>query len=259
MAGSKITKAVLTWVLLAFVLFNAGCATSHRYVLVSVVDYKTRTPVEGAIVSIHFHPRTRSVTGKDGMALLKLHSQEAENPIFDVKIVNQQYDQNFGYSESDNEWMKRPEEAIPTTPDIVLEVESRREQRHEEEMKEQQFNSAKEAAEKLLRGSPDFWPERTNQVIEILYSERWDRASKIPLGSKDDIDSIWSVIIRDLLPSAAKKSAATVEEIRWVSAKVVMVRAEGHTGSLSGGCFTYVLRKADSGWIIVTRAVDAIS
>jgi len=156
----------------SFIVGSIGCASPHKCVLVSVVDSKTGRPVAGATVSVHSHPRTRTVTSQEGSALLKLNCTEAQDAIFDVEIVNPQYNQNFGFSETGNEWMNRPNGFIPTKPDIVLEVVSRFDESQAELEKHAEFNTAAEAAQKLFLESPDLWPERTNAVAEILFSNR---------------------------------------------------------------------------------------
>jgi hypothetical protein len=254
MVRCRFAKVKFAHILIAVVACCvAGCTSSYKFVLVSVVDTKTGKPVEGAKVSIHFHPHTKTTTGEDGMALLKLRSKDAQDAIFDVKVVNQKYDQYFGQSD-DGAWIKRAEGVIPTSPDIVIEVESKIDQQQEEEAKEKEFNSAKRAAEQLNRESPDFWPERTNELTEILYSERWEHASKAVLGSTEDIDTIRSVVIGDMA-----EPHGSVDEIRWVSPKLVMVKAGWYASPMAAATYTYVVRKGNSGWIILTRAEDTIS
>jgi hypothetical protein len=232
-----------------------GCSSiSYRHVLVSVIDSKTGRPVEGATVSIHFYPRTRIVTGVDGTAMLKLRPKDAQEPIFDVEIVNRQYDQHFGYSKSADDWMNRPENFVPTKPDIVLELTSRSDQQRAEEETQARRGAAEQAAEKLFRESPDFWPERTNDVAEILFSKRWDHGSERALGSKEDIDSIRAVIIAHM-----KQPKNQVHKIRWISATLVMAKSSWYAGPLASAGYTYVLRKSEEGWRVLTCAMDYIS
>jgi hypothetical protein len=186
--------------------------------------------------------------------MLKLRAKEAQEPIFDVKIVNKHYDQNFGYSESQEEWKNRPPKFVPTKPDIVLEVTSRvNEQRAEDETRAA-HKAAEQAAERLFRESPDFWPERTNDVAEILFSKRWEHAWQKALGSKEDVDSIRAAIIGHM-----KNPKAEVHEIRWISARLVMAKSSWYTGPLASGGYTYVLRKSEQGWTVLTYAMDYIS
>ena len=248
-------KTHATHALIAFLVTGIlGCSSSYRHVMVSVIDSKTGAPVAGAGVGVHFHPRTRTVTGQDGTATLKLRPKEAQDPIFDVKIVNSYYDQNFGYSESRNEWMNRPQDFVPTKPDIVLEVTSRIDEQRAEEATQAKRKAAEQAAEKLFRESPDFWPERTNDVAKILFLKRWNHASVRVLGSKEDIDFIRAAIIGHM-----KHPKAEVGEIRWISATIVMAKSSWYTGPLAAAGYTYVLRKGDQGWSVLTCAMDYIS
>lgn len=227
---------------------------SYRRVLVVVTDSKTSQPVEGATVSVAFHPRTRLVTGHDGKAMLRLSYAEAHDPVFDVEIVNKQYNQHYGYSETRNEWMNRSGDFIPTKPDIVLEVISRLDERRAEDATNAQRKAAEQTAEKLFRNAPDYWPERTNDVAEILFSKRWEHALKRALGSKEDMDSIHAAIIGHM-----KNPKAEVHEIRWISATLVMAKSSWYTGPLASAGYTYVLRKSEQGWTVLTYAMDYIS
>lgn len=249
------------FLLVAVLTLEAFTSASLAYnVLVSVVDSKTRQPVEGATVSIRFR-KTSAVTGKDGTALLKLSSAET-TPLFDVKVVNEKYDQHFGYSESPDDWIGRSEDFIPTKPDIVLKVTSRiDEKRREEEMKAKE-KSNEDAAEKLFRDSPDFWPERKadpypspkDEVGEILLRKRWERASESALGSQEDIESIRAAVIRHM-----KVPESKVNEMRWISPTVVMVNSSWYEGPLAAAGYTYVLRKSEKGWSVVAYYMNYVS
>lgn len=243
------------YVFFAFVIIGViGCTSPRKCVLVSVVDSKKGTPVAGATVSVHFYPRTRTVTGKDGLALLKLTPKEADDPIFDVEIANKEYEQNFGYSETKSEWMKRPAGSIPTKPDIVLEVVSRVDQRQGELEKSTAGKMADDAAEKLFRESPDYWPERTNEVASLLFRKRWENASKQALGTPEDVNAIRGVVVRHM-----KMPQASVNEIRWISPRLVMVKSSWYSGPEASAGYTYVLKKSDAGWTVLTFAVDYVS
>jgi hypothetical protein len=256
MVTLNLVKTLATDALIAFLAVGTlGCSSSsYRHVLVSVVDSKTGKPVAGATVSIAFHSRTRTVTGPDGTAMLRLRPKEAQEAIFDVQIVNKQYDQHFGYGTSEDEWTHRPEDFIPTKPDTVIEVTSRIDEQRAQEEADAKRKAAELAAEKLFRESPDFWPERTNDVAEILYSKRWDRASQMALGTKEDIDSIRAAIIGHM-----NEPKAQVHEIRWISATLVMAKSSWYTGPLAAAGYTYVLRKSNQGWIVLTYAMDYVS
>jgi hypothetical protein len=247
-------KILFSIAVIFLLVVGFGCATSHKYVLVSVVDSGTGRPVAGATVGVHFFSRTQVVTGRDGMALLRLSGKEAEDPIFDVKIDNAEYDQYLGEPDPEGEWVKRSADTIPSKPDVVLEVTSRLDEKRADEEREAKLKAAQQAAEKLIRESPDNWPERTNDVAEALFSIRWDRASKGRLGIEADIDSIRAVVVKHMGNPNGK-----VREIRWVSPTVVMVKSSWYTGPLAAASYTYVLRKGNSGWTVVTYALDAVS
>jgi hypothetical protein len=259
-------------VLLAVATF--GCASdSYRHVSVSVIDSKTREPVQHVRVSTShpfkswsyriFHPGTTVFTGKDGIAFVQADPHDQLGPIFDVKIVNKQYDQHFGYGEAGaNDWADRPKDFIPTKPDIVLEVTSRIEEKRADEEQETKHKSDEEAAEKLYRDSPDYWPGQKadpdaharNEVDSILISKRWERASKTQLGSNEDTEAIRAAIIQHM-----KHPQAKVHEIRWISPTVVMAKSSWYSGPLAAAGYTYVLRKNEQGWTVIAHYMEWVS
>jgi hypothetical protein len=219
-------------------------------------------PVEGATISVAFHRRTQTVTASDGTAMLKLSSAEAQDSVFDVGIVNKQYDQHFGYSESGNEWMNRPEDFIPTKPDIVFEVTSRIDEQRAEAELEKKHRSDEQAAERLFQDSPDFWPERkddpypfpVDDVGQLLLTKQWERASKGELGSQQNGDSIRAAVVHHM-----KHPQAKVGEIRWVSRTVVMVSCGWYRSPLASAGYTYVLRNTEQGWTVVAYYMNYVS
>lgn len=253
----KILSVTLTFLV---VLFSLGCTTSYKHVLVSVVDSRTRNPVQGATVTVSFLPKTRTVTDRDGMALIKLRSDVAQDALFEVAITNELYEQDYG-SETDSEWFRRPDFVIPTKPDIVLGIVTRADQKHAEEKEKAKAALTDQAAEKLLLDSPDFWPvvkddsyPTPNDVGRVLLSKRWERASTNELGSKEDVESICAAVLRHM-----KNSQAKVGEIRWISPTVAMVKSSWYASPLAGAGYTYALQKKDQGWTVIAYYMDYIS
>jgi hypothetical protein len=245
--------------LIAFLALEALSTASPSYnVLVSVVDSKTGHQVEGATVSTH---EITATTGKDGRAMLKL-SSGGRLPVFEVKIVNEKYDDHRGYSTTRNDWMQRSEDFIPTKPDIVLKVTSRVDEKRAEAKIEAERKSDEEAAEKLFRDSPDFWPKRKddpyptprNEVGWILLRKRWEHASEKELGSTEDTESIRAAVIQHM-----KVPESKVSEIRWISPTVVMVSSSWYKGPLASAGYTYVLRKSEKGCSVVAYYINYVS
>jgi hypothetical protein len=245
--------------LIAFLAAQALSNASPSYnVLVSVVDSKTGHPVEGATVSAH---EITAVTGKDGRAMLKL-SSGGRMPVFEVKVVNEKYDDHRGYSTTRKDWTDRSEDFIPTKPDIVLKVTSRIDEKRAEAKMEAERKSDEDAAEKLFRHSPDYWPPRKddpypspgNEVGWILLRKRWERASEKELGSTEDTESIRAAVIQHM-----KVPESKVNSIRWISPNVVMVSSSWYKGPLASAGYTYVLRKSKKGWSVVAYYMNYVS
>ena len=251
-----------------------GCASdSYRHVSVSVVDSKSRQPVQRVRVSTShpfkywsyrvFHPGTTAFTGKDGIAIVQADPHDQLGPTFYVKVINKQYDQHFGYSEAGaNGWADRSKDFIPTKPDIVLEVTSRIEEKRADEEQEAKHKSDEEAAEKLFRDSPDYWPGQradpyayaTDDVCQVLLWKRWERASKTQLGSNEDTEAI-----RAAVSGHMKHPQAKVHEIRWISPTLVIAKSSWYSGPLAAAGYTYVLRKNDAGWFVIAHYMECIS
>jgi hypothetical protein len=168
----------------------------------------------------------------------------------------------MGYSEGLGDWATRPKDFIPGTPDIVLEVTSRMDEKRAEEERAAKEKSDEQAAEKIFQDSPDYWPSvndqlyayPTNDVGWVLLSKRWERASKTQLGSNKDTEAIRAAVIRHM-----KHPQAKVHEIRWISPTVVMVASSWYTGPLAAAAYRYVLRKNDQGWSVIAHYLEAIS
>ena len=252
---------------LPLLLGTIGCVSSYKHVMVSVVDSTTGAPVEGAKVTTsywdsafwHASPHTsEAITGKTGTALLSAN-YSAISPEYNVHILNDKYQVDTIWIR--NEWRDaglraRPETFIPTTPDIVVNVNSREvdarisaenEKRRAADQERRKMDEQK--AEELFEKSPDFWPDhylgRIDHVGELLLSKRWNSASTKSLGTKADTDAIRAVVLLNM-----KTPKAEVHEIRWLSPTLVMVSSSWNAGSLGSGEFWYVLQKGEYGWIV---------
>lgn len=254
----------------------SGCASSYKHVLVSVVDSNTGEPVCGATVistpysdatwwSRHFYYSSKGVTDQTGKAMLKAKYEQGIEPLWEVDVVNSRYDQQqeiYPTLEETDGLIARPESFIPTTPDFVVGVTSRRDLTRSEAAAEEKRKSEDQAAETLLRDSPSFWPEHEdepyprpkNEVERLLVQKRWQRASKTPLGLKQDVDSIRAVVIRHM-----NRPSGKVEEIRWLSPTLVMVSCSWYTSPLAAASYTYVLQKDESGWAVLAYYMESIS
>ena len=237
-----------------------------KHVLVSVIDSKSGEPVQGATVSVRYlHSKRgdRAVTDQTGRAVLKVNCGPSSDVLsYDVEVVNSWYDRYLGLSMDLDKLTTRSPDFIPPKPDVVMEIASRIDEKRAEAELDRRRKSDEEAAEKLFRESPDFWPEHrdepyafpANEVGQALLWKRWKRASKIVLGTQQDSDSIRSAIVRHMEHPQAK-----VGELRWISSTVVMARAGWYTSPIASAGYTYVLRKAEQGWTVVARYMYYVS
>lgn len=266
---SPILMKVLWLSLIAVGTF--GCASPYKHVLVSVVDSNTRQPIRGTTVRAWYpmaswsswvsHQPDKAVTGETGEAMLRVNPTGG-GPFYDVVIANDQYDEHFGYSSSSDELAERANDFIPLKPDIELEVTSKKDLARLEVEAEKKQKSDEEAAEKLFRDSPEFWPEHKeepypflkDEIGEILVRKRWKGATKTLLGVTEDLESIRKAVIAHM-----KHPQSIVGEIGWISPTLVMVSCSWHTSPLASAGYTYVLRKDGTTWVILTRYMSFVS
>jgi len=265
---------------LLFAEWTCGCVSSYKNVLVSVVDSTTGQPVHGATVIASdptASPLTRAsrrtyraATDQLGNAMLRAnylsheptllgrHSDLPLEPLYDVVVANDQYDVHVGVQESSDDLFVRAGSFIPTKPDIVVEVMSKKTSAAIEEKRKLDEQEAME----LFRTSPEFWPEQADEpysfpkgdVGQLLLWKRWENASKYSLGSKDDVESIRAIVIRRM-----KHPRAGVNQIRWVSTSVVMVSSSWYSSTIAAAGYTYVLRKSPTGWTVLRSYMSWIS
>src|SRR5262245_43764980 len=134
----------------------SGCASSKKntplskHVLVSVVDAKSREPVQGATVSVryvHSNRGDKAVTDQSGRAVLKVNCGPPSDVFsYDVDVVNNRYDQHLGLVMDLDDLTRRSPDLIPTKPDIVLEITSRADGKLAEAELESKRKSDDEAA-----------------------------------------------------------------------------------------------------------------
>jgi len=221
-----------------------------------VIDSASEDPVAGAIVTTDFptgpwlvralHRKYKAVTNDSGKALLKVYwpaksgfpaDQNQSDPIFDVLIRNDRYDDGFETSDSGliQTLFDRPEDFVPKEPDLILSVTSRRIMNWEKQLADSMHMANDRKAEELFHGSADFWPKHgadpyayiEDDIGQLLLTKRWESASKVPLGTEEDIVAICAaVVLCNQLPRAE------AYEIRWLSPALVMVSAGYYIGRL---------------------------
>jgi hypothetical protein len=255
---------------------GSGCVSSYKHVLVRAVDSNTGKPVSGAAVSTSYIGRSalsrasrrisKAVTDGTGSAMLLANYLPAEpglfgvlgempfEPMYSLTISNKLYEADQGLMVSLTQLAGRPGDFLPTEADLTFKITSKKDLARLEADAAAKRLAAEQLADKLFRESPGFWPERTNDVAEILFSKRWDHASEKALGSNREMDSIRAAII-----SHMKHPKSEVHEIRWISATVVMAKSSWYTGPLGAAGYTYVLQKSEQGWTVLTCAMDYIS
>ena len=211
--------------------------------------------------SRHFYLSSRGVTGQTGKTILKAKYEQGMEPLWEVDILDGRYAHKQDYYHTLEETevlMARPENFIPTEPDFIVQVTSRKEAKRSEVEFELKQKSEDQAAETLFRDSPDYWPEHSDKttpsvkdrVEALLIKKRWQRASKTPLGPKEDFDAIRAATTRDMgIPSIE------VHEVRWMNPTIVMVSCV----STGGASYISVLRKDESGWALLTYYLEFIS
>jgi hypothetical protein len=261
----------------------SGCVSHHKYVLISVIDSTSEGPVAGAVVTTHFptgpwfvravHRKYKAVTNDSGTALLKVYwpsksgspaDQNQFDPIFDVLIRNDRYDDGFGTFDSGltDALFDRPEDFVPKEPDLVLNVTSRRIRKWEQQLAASIEKANDQKAEELFHGSADFWPKHgadpyayiEGDIGQLLLTKRWESASKVPLGTEEDIVAICAaVVLCNQMPRAE------AYEIRWLSPALVMVSAGYYIGPLDAASYTCILQKGKNGWRVLTYYLETIS
>ena len=86
-------------------------------------------------------------------------------------------------------------------------------------------------------GSQESW--------DIVY-RRWQQASTTRLGSEADGQRISGVVLRHMGDPKAE-----VEQIRWLSPKLVMVHSYLYSGPLAAAFYFYVVEKENDRWEVV--------
>jgi len=84
-----------------------------------------------------------------------------------------------------------------------------------------------------------------------LVQSREDHASKVPLGSTEDVREIRSLVIRNMRSPDA--TDADINKISWLSQAEVIVDSSWGSAPIDYPFCIYVLQKKDKSWKIVTR------
>ena len=98
------------------------------------------------------------------------------------------------------------------------------------------------------------WPERGSEPYpnpkgkdaHKVLDARWAKSSKKALGSDADITAIKKLVLGRIT-----QSKPTVNEIRWLSPKLVMVDASWYEGPEAAAGYFYVVEKKKDKWEIV--------
>lgn len=240
-----------------------------------MIDSNTGSPVQGASVSASYpaeswlfqfiHPSSKGITDEQGKVTLDVYCARGFGPFFEIEIVNELYYQEVGLFHSENEWkewMGRPKDYVPSKPDTIVEITSRIDVAQAEQQREEKKKADEAAAEQLFQEAPDFWPEHkggghpfiVDAVGAALVRKRWDRSSRVALNPSDTHEAICAVVLQHM-----KHPQSRVDEIRWVSPAVVMVSSSWYTSPIASAGYTYILKKADKGWVVLTYYMNYIS
>ncbi len=84
-----------------------------------------------------------------------------------------------------------------------------------------------------------------------LIQDREDHASKITLGSTEDVREIKILVIKSMRTPDASGSA--INQISWLSKTEVIVESSWSKAPMDYPICIYVLQKKDTSWQIVTR------
>jgi hypothetical protein len=93
------------------------------------------------------------------------------------------------------------------------------------------------------------WPDRDKldaKGVEILFA-RYAQASKKPLGTDQDVESIKKVVVVHM-----KRASARVNEIRWLSPTLIMAETSWHEAPKAGGTYFYIVEKNKDTWVVKT-------
>jgi len=96
------------------------------------------------------------------------------------------------------------------------------------------------------------WP-KPKSAFDLL-NARFEKASRIPLGTAEDVAAICEAI-----HSNKRQSSPFVKEVRWLSPTVVMASAGTPYFSLSGSDFYYVLTLRGKTWRVLTYYMLAVA
>jgi hypothetical protein len=97
-----------------------------------------------------------------------------------------------------------------------------------------------------------------------LIRDQFDKASKVTLGTKEDVKLVEEEVIKHLREVICKRMKLEglkfyTGEMRWVSADVVMADSMWYLGPLASAKYLYVLKKNKEKWEIQNFYITAIS
>jgi len=109
--------------------------------------------------------------------------------------------------------------------------------------------TAADADYKWPAGNDNPPPRLKGEDARKVLTERWNKASKEPLGTHADTAAIEKTIFAHV---KMNNPNAKVREVRWLSPTSVMAKASWVYGDLASARYFYVLQKTKDKWRIVT-------
>ena len=266
-------KRIVPLLLSVWLLYGAaGCASSYKNVLVSVVDLNTGKPVASAEVTTSYQGQgslvssrsRRAFTDDSGLAVLKANYPAANRTLFGASrrpafvtykaVVGAGAERAEASDQTLLTWYalhNRPADYIPENPDVVIAIPTRTPEGLAADQARQRSKLAEAEAEKWI-GRLEFWPEpgpdpkrwaRGSLASYLLVSKRWELATKDPLGSPEDTESIRRTVTEHI-----NDPKVSIGEIRWLSPSMVMVSSGCYDAPANAVAYLDVVAKTNSVW-----------